>query len=132
MYIVCACSVAQSCPTLCSPMDYSLSGFFVHGIFQARILEWVAIPYSRGSSQPQRLNPFLLCSIHYIERKECLWCIITQLLHLSYILCSIPCKFLPFWKTHYNLVCHYSCFRVTNVNIVSFKELIFGHQGVMF
>ena len=57
MYIVCACSVAQSypiaqsCPTLCSPMDYSLSGFFVHGIFQARILEWVAIPYSRGSSQ---------------------------------------------------------------------------------
>ena len=40
--------VAQSCPTLCDPMDYR-----VHGIFQARILEWVAIPFSRGSSQPR-------------------------------------------------------------------------------
>ena len=40
--------VTQSCPTLCSPMDYT-----VHGIFQARILEWVAFPFSRGSSQPR-------------------------------------------------------------------------------
>ena len=40
--MVCACSVAQSCPTLCDPMDYSLPSFSVHGIFQARILEWVA------------------------------------------------------------------------------------------
>ena len=38
--------VAQSCPTLCDPTDYT-----VHGIFQARILEWVASPFSRGSSQ---------------------------------------------------------------------------------
>ena len=38
--------VAQSCPTLCDPMDY-----IVHGILQARILEWVAFPFSRGSSQ---------------------------------------------------------------------------------
>ena len=36
---VCACSVTQSCPTLCDPMDYSSLGFSVHGIFQARILE---------------------------------------------------------------------------------------------
>ena len=43
--------VVQSCPTLCSPMDYSLQGSSVHGILQARILEWVAIPFSRGSSQ---------------------------------------------------------------------------------
>ena len=35
--------VAQSCPTLCDPMDCSLAGFSVHGIFQARVLEWVAI-----------------------------------------------------------------------------------------
>ena len=41
----------QSCPTLCDPMDYSLSGSSVHGIFQARILEWVAKPFSRESSQ---------------------------------------------------------------------------------
>ena len=47
-----ACSVAQSCLTLCSPMDCSPPGFSVHGIFQARILEWVAISYSRGFSDP--------------------------------------------------------------------------------
>ena len=39
----------QSCLTLCSPMDFSLPGFSIHGIFQARILAWFAIPYSRGS-----------------------------------------------------------------------------------
>ena len=43
--------VTQSCPTLCGPMDCSLPGSSVHGIFQARILEWVAISFSRGSSQ---------------------------------------------------------------------------------
>ena len=38
--------VAQSCPTLSDPMDYSLLGFSVHGIFQARPLEWGAITFS--------------------------------------------------------------------------------------
>ena len=46
-------NVAQSCPTLCNPMDCSLPGFSVHGIFQARILEWGAITFSRGSSRPR-------------------------------------------------------------------------------
>ena len=45
--------VAQSCPTLCDPVDYSLLGSSVHGILQARVLEWVAISFSRGSSQPR-------------------------------------------------------------------------------
>ena len=40
-------------PTLCDPMDYSLQGPSVHGIFQARVLEWVAISFSRGYSQPR-------------------------------------------------------------------------------
>ena len=40
--------VAQSCPALCDPTDYTF-----HGILQARILEWVAFPFSRGSSQPR-------------------------------------------------------------------------------
>ena len=40
--------VAQLCPTLCDPRDYR-----VHGILQARILEWVAVPFSKGSSQPR-------------------------------------------------------------------------------
>ena len=43
--------VAQSCPALCDPKDYSLPGSSIHGIFQARVLEWAAISYSRGSSQ---------------------------------------------------------------------------------
>ena len=42
------CSVAQSCSTLCDPMDYTPPGSSVHGIFQARILEWVAISYPKG------------------------------------------------------------------------------------
>ena len=44
---------AQSCPILCDPMDYSLPGSSIHGIFQARILEWDAISFSRRSSQPR-------------------------------------------------------------------------------
>ena len=43
----------QSCLTLCGLMDCSLPGSSVPGILQARILEWVAIPFSRGSSQPK-------------------------------------------------------------------------------
>ena len=39
--------VAQSCPTLCDPMDYTPPGSSVHGIFQARILEWGAISFSK-------------------------------------------------------------------------------------
>ena len=46
-------SVTQLCPTLCDPMDYSLPGSSVHGIFQARILECIVISFSRGSSQPR-------------------------------------------------------------------------------
>ena len=45
--------VIQSCPTLCDPMDCSLPGSFLHRILQARILEWVAISFSRGSSWPR-------------------------------------------------------------------------------
>ena len=41
--------VAQPCPTLCEPMDYSPPGSSIHGIFQARVLEWGAISFSRGS-----------------------------------------------------------------------------------
>ena len=45
--------VTRLCPTLCNPVDYSTPGFSVHGVLQARILEWVAIPFSRGSSWPR-------------------------------------------------------------------------------
>ena len=45
--------VAQSCPTFCNPMDCSVPGSSIHGIFQARILEWVAISFSRRSLRPR-------------------------------------------------------------------------------
>ena len=45
--------VARLCPTLCDPVDCSLPGFSVLGILQARILEWVTISFSRGSSRPR-------------------------------------------------------------------------------
>ena len=50
---ICICSVSKSCLTLRDLMDCSLPGSSVHGIFQARILEWVAFSCSRGSSQPR-------------------------------------------------------------------------------
>ena len=56
LYIVlCICVkvlVVKSCPTLCNPLDYSPPGSSVHGLLQARILEWVAISFSKESSQP--------------------------------------------------------------------------------
>ena len=53
--------VAQSCPTLCDPMDCSPPGSSVHGIFQARILEWVAIAFSRD---------ICVCMCKYILKSE--------------------------------------------------------------
>ena len=47
------CLVAQSRPTVCDPMDCSPPGSSVHGILQARMLEWTAISFSRASSQPE-------------------------------------------------------------------------------
>ena len=49
---ICCCLITKSCPTLCDPMDCSPSGSSVHGLSQARILEWVAISFSKGSSLP--------------------------------------------------------------------------------
>ena len=61
--------VAQSCPTLCHPMDCSLPGSSVHGIFQARILEWIVISFCRGSSWPR--NGTQVC-LHCRQMLYCL------------------------------------------------------------
>ena len=83
----CCFSFAKSCPTLCDPMDRISLGSSVHVIFQARILEWVAISSSRGSSRPRDGahvscigrwvlyteppgNPFLLILL-WIKRATC-------------------------------------------------------------
>ena len=49
--VPCCCTRAQSCPSLCDPIDCSPPGSSIHGILQTRVLEWVAMPSSRGSSQ---------------------------------------------------------------------------------
>ena len=64
-FYLCVC--AQSCPALCHPVDCSLSGSSVHGISQARILEWVSISPTRGVFPIQGSNPCLL----YLLR--CMW-----------------------------------------------------------
>ena len=53
IYVLCYVHLLQSSPPLCDLMDWSPPGSFVHGIFQATILEWVPISFSRGSSWPR-------------------------------------------------------------------------------
>ena len=61
--IVCVCAKPlQLCLTLCDPMDCSPPGFYVHGILQARVLEWVAMPSSRGNLPDPGIKPRSLTS----------------------------------------------------------------------
>ena len=55
-YCVCMCLVTQSCPVLCDPMDYSLPGISVYGDSPGKIIEQVAMPSSKESSQPRSLT----------------------------------------------------------------------------
>ena len=76
---------ALSCPTLCDPMDCSPPGSSVHGIFQARVLEWVAIAFSRESSQPRDLT----WVSHTVGRCFTVWA--KLLSHFSRVrLCATP------------------------------------------
>ena len=61
--------VAQSCLTLCDPIDCILPGSSVHGIFQAIVLEWIAISFSRGSSQPRAWTQVS----HIVDRWFTIW-----------------------------------------------------------
>ena len=84
---VCVCSVAQSCPTLCSPMDCSSSGSSVHGILQARTLEWVTISSSSRYSWPRDWT--------------CVSCIGKWILYhwATRELSSHKCQWCQFWET---------------------------------
>ena len=61
----CCCSVAKWCPILCNLMDCSQPGSSVRGILQAKILQWVAIPFSRGIFLTQGSNLHLLCLLEW-------------------------------------------------------------------
>ena len=58
----CSCCLVTNCLTLCDLMNYSSPGSSIHGISQARILEWVAMPSSRGTSQPD--GTYILGLVH--------------------------------------------------------------------
>ena len=62
--------VTKSSPTLCDPMDCSLPGSSIHGIFQARVLEWVSISFSGGSSWPRDLCFLSLCNHYALFNKK--------------------------------------------------------------
>ena len=66
-------SVAQSYPTLCDPMDFSPLDCLVHGITPRRILEWVAVPFSRGSSRPrdQTQVSYISCIGRQVLYQQC-------------------------------------------------------------
>ena len=74
--VVCV-KVSQSCRTLCTAMDYSLPGSSVHGILQARILEWIAILSYRGSSQPRDQSWLSsgLCRGDSLHCRQILYCL---------------------------------------------------------
>ena len=61
--------VTQSCPTLCDPMDCSLPGSSVRGIFHTIVLEWIAISFSSGSSQPRDGTQVS----HIVDRRFTIW-----------------------------------------------------------
>ena len=66
--------VAQSCPTLSDPMDWSLPGFSIHEIFQARVLEWGAIAFSTLSTQKQSfllsVYSFSFLTLYFFNGKD--------------------------------------------------------------
>ena len=77
--------VTQSCLTLCDPVDCNLPGSSIHGIFQATILEWVAIFFSRGSSQPRDQTQvscikgefFTIWATKEVKSLSCVWLFLT-------------------------------------------------------
>ena len=78
--------VAQSCPTLSDPMDCSLPGSSIHGIFQARVLEWVAIAFSKKN--------IYFCFIDYAKAFDCvdhnkLWKILEEMGIPDYLTCLL-------------------------------------------
>ena len=98
--------VTQSCPTLCDPMDCSPQSSSVHGILQARVLEWVAISFSRGSSRPRdwtqvsciagrRFNLWatrkVLYTIHFHTHKK-ITCFINTVLQIFSLVSKKPLK----------------------------------------
>ena len=122
---VCAKSL-QLCLTLCDPMDYSLPGSSVRVILQARILEWVAMPSSRGSSQPRDRT-----------RVSCVSCTGRQVIYLLLLppgkigVCVCVCVYLCVCMYIPYLLYPYICQSIisSNLTTTSFTKIHFSYSN---
>ena len=94
--------VAQLCPTLCDPIDYSLPGSSVHGISQARVLEWVAISFSNGKSQILK-SWYITHKLPNPRKQLALWLLELQLIYFINCLPSLY-HTIPFHLAAYSLI----------------------------
>ena len=112
---------AQSCPTLCDPMNYSLPGSSVHRIFQARMLEWVPILYSRGSFWPKDWNLCLWCLLHCRQ-------IIYPLSHQESPCCNfVHCSLVVFYA-----LCLFSSRTLFLCGLIIFFSVMYGFLSPYF
>ena len=120
----------QSCQTLCNPVDCSIPGSFVHGVLQARILEWVAMPSSRESSWPRDRT----CVLQLLYCRQILYCLATRKApSYRYIFLRRPAQGLIYithssWQAHI-LGSHIS--QRTAINLSLFFSLLFVFSGLL-
>ena len=112
--------VAQLCPTLYDPMDCSLPGSSVRGIFQARVLEWVAISFSRGSSPPRSWTR-VSCSV---GRRFTIWA-------TREVLCRIYFTYIPFSILVKKFVCAHSIKKETEAGWSWVEYELMNLRGVV-
>ena len=125
--------VAQSCLNLCNPVDCSPPGSCVHGVLQARILEWIAISFSRGSSWPRNRTQVSCItgrcfnlwatrelSLHFTLKASD---VTIENVHLTLICGIIPCTFTSWWligmcdmnDKHRHLDVHSTCYIIVSL-----------------
>ena len=124
---MCVCSITQSCPTLCDPLDCGLPGSAVHGIFQARILEWAAISFSRGIFPTQGSNLHVLCLLHFrwsphpLSHRGYIW----RVLFLLIIIFNggFLFKYIPFSEKGFNMQNNIRSFKTGLLNKISANQI---------
>ena len=119
--------VTQSCPTLCNPMNYT-----VHGILQARILEWVAFPFSRGSSQPRDWTQVSCIAGGFFTRWATRGSLAIWLILLYFCVEIKQCKFdidLRIWRCFGYLLLSFGCSALFSiVNPVLLCDTCLSHR----
>ena len=122
--------VTQSCLTFCNPIDYSPPGFSVHGILQARILEWTAMPSSRGPSWP-RSRTWISCIAGGLFT---IWAT-----RQAQILTGVSLKntnrnmgWLSHNKCHFRVKHLYKCYYFTYISSIIFIMPLWASVGIIY